>query len=550
MAWMADFETTDTDEGVRVWCWYACEIGNMINCRKGIDIESFISFLQDDKIDQIYFHNLKFDGQFIVDYMLKNNYNTSIDRKLKVKTINPLIADDGSWYQILICWSYDFHIKKFNKCEILDSLKLLNAPVRALSKSFGLKESKGEIDYSIKREIGYQPTILEWDYVRLDVEIVAQCLQAMFDDNCNKMTAGACALANFKDSIGGEREFRKWFPLIPQHVDDFIRKSYRGGFTYVNPKECNKLQNNGIVLDVNSMYPWAMKYKMLPVGNPRYFVGDPDFNEELFVSRFILHKAKLKKDHIPTLQIKNSYKYCETQYLTEIEEEEITLTNVDLKLMIDHYDVNIEYIDGYYFTAKKGLFDKHIDHFMEVKKTTKGAKRAIAKMMLNSLYGKFGTNPSRGRKIPQLIDGKVNYSEVEFSVTKSVYIPVAVFVTAWARDNIIRNAQAVYDRFIYCDTDSLHLKGNDIPNGINVDPVELGAYKLESSFTEAYFIRAKTYCERIDGKLEVKCAGMPQAVTSQVTIDNFRIGSVYDGKLLPKTVNGGCKLYEHEFTIR
>ena len=71
-----------------------------------------------------------------------------------------------------------------------------------------------------------------------------------------------------------------------------------------------------------------------------------------------------------------------------------------------------------------------------------------------------------------------------------LYIPVGTFVTSYARNVTIRAAQKCYYRFIYADTDSLHLIGKEIPP-IDVDQLKLGAFKLESVFTKAKFLRSK-----------------------------------------------------------
>ena len=144
------------------------------------------------------------------------------------------------------------------------------------------------------------------------------------------------------------------------------------------------------------------------------------------------------------------------------------------------------------------------------------------------------------------------------------YTAMACFITAYARKVTIEAIQDVGglnkdSRFCYCDTDSIHIIGEEIPN-IWVDDVELGAWKHESNWTFAKFIRAKTYIEEIDGKLDVKCAGMPDNVKELITKDNFKIGfsvladdKTIDNKykkLMPKRVPGGIVLKETDFTIK
>lgn len=213
---------------------------------------------------------------------------------------------------------------------------------------------------------------------------------------------------------------------------------------------------------------------------------------------------------------------------------------------------NIEYISGWKFKAVKGVFNRYIDKWGAIKMENEGAIRQLAKLMLNSLYGKFGTNPDITPKIPYFEDNIVKWKLGEKEYRNPIYIPMAVFITAWARDKTIRTAQKCYDRFIYADTDSLHLIGNEIPKAIEniVDDKKLGYWKLENKFTRGRFIRQKTYIEEIDGKIHVTCAGMPDKIKEKVDWENFKIGFSSYGKLLPKRVENGIVLKDTEFTIK
>jgi hypothetical protein len=83
-----------------------------------------------------------------------------------------------------------------------------------------------------------------------------------------------------------------------------------------------------------------------------------------------------------------------------------------------------------------------------------------------------------------------------------------------------------------------------------IDDVKLGAWKHESHFTRAKFIRQKTYLEEINGEIKITCAGLPQRCYDQVTWKNFKEGLKVDGKLAFHHVKGGIILQETEFTIK
>lgn len=356
--------------------------------------------------------------------------------------------------------------------------------------------------------------------------------------------------------------------------DHEIRQAYKGGFTYLKHGCESRDFDKGIVLDVNSLYPYVMHEKPMPYGEGKHFIGkykeDKQYN--LYIQTFTC-RFKLKPNHIPTIQLKNNLSFVPTEYVESSGDEDVTLclTNVDMELFFSHYDVDgeIDWIDGWKFRSSTKLFKVYIDKWIAIKieadkKKNKGL-RTLAKLMLNALYGKFGLNPNVRSKYPYLdADGIVRYMLGDKEKREPIYIPVAVFVTSWARYTTISAAQSEYDRFIYADTDSLHLIGLEEPKNINIHPTELGAWKHESTFLRARYIRAKSYIEdEVDNtfylpdkelygptSLKITCAGMPKQCYKNVSWENFYENSVFDGKLMQRHVPGGIILKPTPFTIR
>ena len=550
----ADFETTTDPTDCRVWACGICEIGNPDNFIYMNDIDGFIGWAKKQRKVTTYFHNLKFDGEFILCWLFENGFKFVSDRRdLEKNTFTTLISDKGQFYSMEIC--FERKGKEKDCLTIYDSLKILPFSVAAIAKGFNLPISKLEIDYNETREKDHILTKEEVDYLRNDVEIMARALHILFEQGLTKMTQGSNALFDYKRTVG-TKNFNKWFP-IPDYDSD-IRQSYKGGFTYLNPKYKEIDLQDGIVLDVNSLYPSVMYYQPLPYGEGIFFKGkyEPDKIYNLHIQMFTC-QFELKPGYIPTIQLKNNLAFVPTKYLESSDGEDVTLclTNVDLELFFEHYNVyNIEYHSGWKFKSTVGLFKEYIDKWNKVKmeSTLNGNKamRTLAKLMLNALYGKFALNPNVQSKIPWYDNGVVKYKLGEKETRDPIYIPVGTFITAWARYKTISSAQKVYDRFVYADTDSLHLIGTEIPDMLEVDPVKLGAWKHESTFTRARFIRQKSYIEEIDGELNITCAGMPERCYQYVTWDNFRTGSSYDGKLGMTHVNGGIVLKDIPFSIK
>lgn len=67
----ADFETTTDEKDCRVWAWALCEIGAPENFIYGNSIESFFEFFEKEKDNYtLFFHNLKFDLEYIFNYIM------------------------------------------------------------------------------------------------------------------------------------------------------------------------------------------------------------------------------------------------------------------------------------------------------------------------------------------------------------------------------------------------------------------------------------------------------------------------------------------------
>lgn len=571
----ADFEINVDENDCRVWAYALCEIGNINNFIYGNNIADFIDWCANKKENYIlYFHNLKFDGEYIFSYLLQNGYICIKDKKDRSKkTFITLISDTGQFYSIEIY--FEVGNKKVNKVTIYDSLKILNFSVDKIANDFNLPIRKLNIDYKARREVGHILTEEEIDYIRNDVEIMARALEIMFNEKLTKMTIGSDALNNYKEI---NKNFKRYFPILPYEIDKDIRRSYKGGFTYLNDCYKEKETGAGIVIDVNSLYPSVMMYEKLPFGEPIFFNGKYE-NDKLYslYVQTISCIFDIKKDKIPTIQIKNNLSFLPNEYINSSNGDivTLTLTSIDLVLFFEHYNVKeLTFHSGWKFKAIKGLFTEYIEYWTErkikAKKENNTALYQISKLMLNSLYGKFGLNPDVRSKYPYLSeDGIVRYGLYPAEIRESIYIPVASFITSYARKKTILTSQKIKDYtknkyskdyYIYSDTDSIHLLDideNELMQFVDIDDYKLGAWKLESKFIRGKYLRQKCYIEYgYDEKMNVTVAGLPKKLGNLITFDNFNIGFTTEGmntdikKLTYKHVKGGVMLVDTEFSIK
>ena len=590
-----DFETTTDPDDCRVWAWGYMEIGNHKNFAYGTDINDFMAWVEKCQAN-LYFHNLRFDGEFIVNYLLHKGWRFS--KEAEPQTFNAVISNMGQWYMLDLCFGYKGN-KKIHTV-IYDSYKKLPFTVKKIAKDFKLSVLKGEIDYNAYRPPGHQLTEEEKEYLIHDIQIVAEALDIQFKQGMVKMTNGSDALKGYKD-IFGSKTFDKYFPSMSKEMYYELKPAYKGGFTWLNKRYAEKPIGEGMTFDVVSLYPSQMYYRELPYGKPMPFEGK--YEEDKRYPLYIQHikcSFQLKEGYIPTIQIKGDLRFKRNEYLESSEFMgipeivDLYLTNIDLALFLEHYETeDLVYVRGWKFRSNEGQFFKdYIDKWIYIKSTSDGAIKALAKLMLNSLYGKFATNPDVTGKQPYLVEetGATGFrlpKDEEGNTIREfkepLYLPMGIFITSWARYTTISAAQKCFDRIIYCDTDSLHVEGLEEPEAIkDIIGNNLGNWAHENTFKEAYYIRQKTYAQKLyakeikdkDGstiivpcgkdeatttKLSIKCAGMPEAVKEDVSFEEFRRGYTHPGfdkdgkpkgKLKPKHVKGGVVLVPEAFTIK
>lgn len=638
-----DFETTvyKGQVNTEVWASACVELFTEdVKIFHSID-EQYKYFLSLDCNVCVYYHNLKFDGAFWLSYLLVdlgyeqafikhsddiNDMEWLSQKEMKNKTFTYSISNMGQWYRITV--------KDKNRfIEIRDSLKLLPFSVKRIGESFGTKHKKLDMEYTGFRYAGCEITDNEKEYIANDVLVVKEALEIMFTEGHKKLTIGSCCLGEYKKSIGRKNYDRLFpdvyeIPINPIHsyetAGDWIKHSYRGGWCYLVKGKEKQILTNGITADVNSLYPSMMSSESgnrFPVGEPTFWYGNYIPDEALKSNRYYFIRIKtrfyLKPNMLPFIQIKNNllYKGTETLETSDIYNQKdgeyypqyldtngntqeaivtLTLTMTDFELIKEHYElVDFEIIDGCYFRSAIGIFDNYIDKYKKIKLESKGAKRELAKLFLNNLYGKMASSKNSSYKVAYVKEDKsIGFTTVIANDKKPGYIPVGSAITSYARNFTIRAAQKNFygkdkDGFVYADTDSIHCTlPPDKIKGITVHPKDFCCWKLEASWDEAIFIRQKTYIEHVTHEdlqpldnpfYNIKCAGMPQKckqlflrsmqgdlakddeqltdeerdfLSKKRELTEFDVGLVVPSKLLPKRIRGGVLLVPTTYEMR
>ena len=535
--------------------------------------ETLDYLVEQDEDAILYYHNLKFDGNFWLYFLIKElGFQQGLeylpDKSVRMKERQDLwnkeviysISSMGQWYTIEFKYHSHFYTLK-------DSYKLLPFKLEDIGKAFNTEHRKLEMEYEGYRYAGCTITEEEQEYIKNDVLVLKEALNIMFKEGHNKLTIGACCLSEYK-KIVGKHDWHTFFPKLEEihidesiygssNADEYIRKSYRGGWCYLVKGATGKTYKNGTTADVNSLYPSMMHSESgnyYPLGKPCFFQKEIP-KQALFKNRYYFVRIRcrfyLKKGKLPFIQIKKNTNYKPTdmletsdvynkndgKYYSQYYDKdgnlhdtivELTLTCTDYKLLKEHYDLyDFELLDGCWFFAEQGIFDDYIDKYKQIKMNNKGAKRTEAKLFLNNLYGKLATSPiSSFKYVTTNQDDALHYS-VQLEMEKEpVYIACGSAITSYSRNFTIRAAQANFHGvnqrgFKYADTDSIHcdLQPNEIL-GIKVHDNAFCCWKLEAQWDIAKFIRQKTYVEHVTHEdlqpidepyYNIKCAGMPES---------------------------------------
>lgn len=577
----ADFETSTEAWGVDsavVWLWDICDCN--LSHRSGNSLDSFMEYVLTTKpMNTLYcFHNLAYDGVYIISWLLNNGYKCvdKNDKDLRGKTFTCLITQQGLHYAYAVRGKY---------CTIffMDSYKYIHTSVEDMAKLYDLPILKGKIDYDTVREEGHIPTEEELSYIHNDTEIVMRAILKKLEGGEVKFTQSGNAREFFKDTFD-KKTYDSYFPQLELSEDAYIRRAYSGGYTYLNPVFASKDLGDMVSLDCNSMYPAQMLHELMPYGRPVWFNGEYEQDDEypLYVQTLSC-SFTLKKGKTPTIPKKKVFNKITPEYMTDSNFSIVTLTlsNVDLELMKDNYALsNVRYIDGYKFKARKGyevsaeeastmtvdeiiekdgvgsFFYEYFKKWRYIKEHSDGVVRVNAKLMQNGLYGVFATNPLKSKVFPYLDGDLVRYKVMPKKETKAMYLPIAIFVTAYSRKLLINLINRYKDRFVYCDTDSMYLVGSDVPSDMKIHPSLYGFFKVEHVIKKARFLGDKRYIyyahtpKDEEDKWTVVCCGANKEVKEQMNWDNFKSGNKFNGKITMKTVKGGKHLVETTYELK
>jgi hypothetical protein len=329
-------------------------------------------------------------------------------------------------------------------------------------------------------------------------------------------------------------------PKIIGNMYNEIKLAYTGG----NVDVYKPYGENIYHYDINSLYPYVMKNFQMPVGEPIYFEGDIlKYKEKAF--GFFFFDADIKAPinlNIPLLQTRLKINNT-TKTITPVGEWKDFYFSEEL-YKSEEFNYKFKINSGYLF-EKEFIFKEYVDYFynMKVLSDKNSPHYIIAKLFLNSLYGRLGMDPIKEKHlivnssesfhyydkfcVTNVInlDNKelISYLDLnsqyeDFYIGSNVSVPISAAVTAYARIYMHKFKKMNNIIIYYTDTDSIAINKELDKSLVGKD---LGQFKLEYISNKAIFLAPKVYyCLTNEGKF-CKIKGLNLANSDIISFNDF-----------------------------
>ena len=412
---------------------------------------------------------------------------------------------------IILKWAKEGRSIKF-----IDTLNIWRMSLKAIGESINLPK--------LDMPEGWDDEKLSDEYCIRDVEIIMHAVLKWFDF-LREHDLGGFAPTLASQAVRAYRHrFMKHKILIDDNEDalTMARDAYHGGRT-----ECffiGETKTKLYQLDVNSMYPDIMSKCLMPTVLIGVFKR---------VKHLELHKLIKTCSVIAEVRLKTNEpaysQYKDGKLIFPIGEFDATLSTPEVQYALDNG--HIKSIDKVAIYQQEVIFKDYVEYLynirQEYKKAGNTSSSNMAKIMMNSLYGKFG---QRGRVYETIenndehtirtwteIDADtkqvIQYRQFAGMVQQLTEEPesrdshpaIAAHVTAFARMAMWETyKKAGLENCYYSDTDCVVVNQKGYVNLESlIDEHQLGKLKLEKTISFAAIRGAKDYrfddTERIKG---------------------------------------------------
>lgn len=430
---------------------------------------------------QIWVHNLAYEFQFLLNDLDFDKIFARAPRKV-------IYAD---WKNIRFRCSY-----------FLTRLSLEN---------WGLQHGKiqkmiGDIEYNILRTPLTNMTKKEYGYCENDILVMYYGLLEYKEKYKNihniPLTQTGEVRRVIKNMYKSDMDYhKKMTDLLPRDAKeyDFMKKAFQGGYTHANFTKVGKVLYDVKSVDITSSYPAVMCSEKFPMSkwffvrpyeiekylNDDYsLIVDVTFRDIVQISDISYISISKLIGHNEIFRTNNRIIHTINDYRIEGDNGRLKwgqqirtiCTNIDLKIIDMFYDYkSIKY--NYILASKNAYLDEKIIGFtldMYNKKTTlknvegKEDLYLQSKQFLNSIFGMMVTDIVQenisfdGRRwTTELMDIETELEKLRNKPYKNfLAYQHGIFITAYARYNLMSVVNKIGNDVIYCDTDSIKYQGD------------------------------------------------------------------------------------------
>ena len=496
-----DIETTLIDSVEQsvmyIWQWQFGKDYTVIGRTWGefLDLQKRIkAVLPEDRWLVVYVHNLSYEFQF-----LKGIYSFFPDDVFAVASRKVVKADMWGCFEFRCSYKLtNMSLKQFTSKMMVEHQKL----------------SGEEFDYGVKRYPWTELTDEELVYCINDVLGLVEAVNALMARDGDTLqtiplTSTGYVRRNAKRALKDGSVHHNFVYSILPDIETYraLREAFRGGNTHANRYYAGDIVENVHSADRSSSYPAVMCNCEFPMSAFTPILLK-DLNPD-YISRCITirHKALLLRIGIKNLRLRdpfwgcpylskdkcrNIHKAIDTEdngRILEAEYLETTITDIDLKIIMEEYKGEIIFLQGWYASYKKlpqALINEVIKYYKDKTELKGVAGQEIfydkAKALLNSLYGMMAQDPVKHNLIFKQVgdweeDSSLTDEEILGKSNQRAFLAYqwGVWVTAHSRDALERGIRLVQETegadFIYCDTDSVKYTGTVDWCGYNGDRI-------------------------------------------------------------------------------
>lgn len=430
--------------------------------------ESLRQVFNDGKLI-IYVHNLDYEFQFIRKYFHWNKVFLMKNRK------------------ILYCESGNIVFK----CSYRLSGKSLDRVGQDLLKYKSVKKV-GDLDYDLIRNSKTPLSDQEMGYCENDIVVLTNFIQEKIDQEVY-ITKIPLTNTGYVRRFCREkfREDKKYISLmrkltIETEEYELLKKTFQGGFTHSSMYHSGYIVEDVTSYDICSSYPSVMVCEKFPMskGVKKNICSKEQFDyyRRNFCCIFSIKFEKLKSRNVPDHILSKSK--CDNISGGEYDNGRVIscdscvtyLTNIDYDMMSLFYTWDSIKIGDFYIYTMEYLpetFIKCILEFYQKKTELKDVEGReedyqLFKSMQNSCYGMCVEDPVKENYLyindeyirgDDDIEGQI--SRYNLDKKRFLFYPWGIFVTSYARKNILMSILECGSDYIYSDTDSNKMKNGE-----------------------------------------------------------------------------------------